>query len=77
LDGIGILDFEWSKKTLRRMSLRVHPENLLMQNKVLFRIPADLKTMRLTLKEKSWRLSPSSPIDIHPGERYLLDRFEH
>ncbi|WP_420421056.1 glycoside hydrolase family 95-like protein [Simkania sp.] len=61
------LDLEWSKKTLRRLTLRSNGEQtwkLKLQN--------DLKSYRLDGK----RVSIEDPLALEAGKTYLLDRFE-
>lgn len=74
LRGIGILDFEWSKKQIRKVILASSAEA-----PIRFNFGKKISTMRLSQvsQTKGSRISTCSSIDIHPGESYLFDRFEH
>lgn len=70
----GTIDVEWSKKQARRLIFEASAIG-----EVRFIFQTELKTMRLMSNShpKGIRIASSSIIDIRPGERYLLDRFEH
>lgn len=72
--GFGTMDMEWSKKQVRRIIF-----NATAIGEVRFRFQKGIRTMRLRTPThpKGMRTQTSTPIDILPGERYLLDRFEH
>lgn len=74
LAGIGVLDIEWTKKQIRKMILAPTSNQT-----VQFDFGKKIKSFRLTQgsQPKGSRLIASSSIDIHTGESYLFDRFEH
>lgn len=66
--GVGEIDLEWSKKTLRRVILHAD-----MPGDVLFELPTEIKTFRVNKKRK---LKRDEPLLLEPGKTYHLDRFE-
>lgn len=66
--GIGEIDLEWSKKTIRRAIIRATTPG-----EVLLDLPKEIKTFRLGKKKKQKR---DEPILLEPGNTYHLDRFE-
>ncbi len=68
-----LLDFEWTKKKMRRMMLLTDKSEAL---RVL--LPKDIHSFRLTTKEneKGALYSNGSEILLEPGVTYLCDRFE-
>jgi len=71
--GIGELDFEWSKKFLRRLILRATTSG-----EVIFVMPSEIKSFRVrkSLKEKGKRQSSQDPVLVEAGKTYFLDRFQ-
>ncbi len=74
LDDIGCLDLEWSKKQVRKLILRSNARET-----IHFNFGKKIKSMRYSQvsQPKGSRILAASPIDMHPGESYLFDRFEH
>lgn len=70
---IGSLDFEWSKKVIRRMLLKSEQEAELS-----FSFQKEIKRYRLreSLMDKGKIIDPNSPIPIKKGQQYLFDNFE-
>lgn len=66
--GIGEIDFEWSKKSLRRLILRASTSG-----EVLFDLQSAIKTFRVG---KRRRQKAGEPLLIEAGKTYFLDRFE-
>jgi hypothetical protein len=66
--GIGAIDFEWSKKTLRRVQICASTSG-----EVLLDLPKEIKTYRVQKKGKQ---KGSEPLLLEAGKSYLLDRFE-
>jgi len=71
--GIGTLDFEWTKKKLRRMILRSEFSGeltLVLQKKI--------KSFRLrrSLQDRGVVVKAPYCINVEPGKAYLLDHFE-
>lgn len=66
--GIGEIDFEWSKKKLRRALIRAS-----VSGEVLLELQKEIKTIRVGKKKKQ---KGSEPLLLEAGQTYLLDRFE-
>lgn len=66
--GIGEIDFEWSKKRLRRVILRA-----ITSGEVLFELQNEIKTFRVGKKKK---LRKDEPLLLEAGKTYHLDRFQ-
>ncbi len=66
--SLGTLDFEWSRKKLRKVTLVCEKSG-----KVLCHFPKSLKCFRVRKKEQ---LDVDTPFDVSSGEIVLLDRFE-
>lgn len=66
--GIGEIDFEWSKKILRRIILRATTSG-----EVLFELQNEIKTFRAGKKKK---LKRDEPLLLEIGKTYHLDRFQ-
>lgn len=73
-DGIGSLDFEWSKKSLRRVILYATDTK-----SIQFSVQNHLKSMRLrsNVSTKGERISCSSLINIQKDQFYFFDNFQH
>jgi hypothetical protein len=71
--GIGEIDFEWSKKTLRRAIIRASTSG-----EVLLELQKEIKTFRIrkSRREKGHRKKGSEPLLLEAGKTYLLDRFQ-
>ncbi len=69
----GKIDFEWSKKSLRRLALKAESDATLF-----FRFPPSVKKYRLRThpKEKGEQVEGRKGLEIKSGSTYLLDRFE-
>jgi len=69
----GLLDFEWSKKTIRR--LHFHAEK---DGEVIFYFPAQMRTFRLRqdFREKGRVYTCGESLEIKSGSHYLLDQFQ-
>jgi hypothetical protein len=72
-EGIGELDFEWTKKLLRRVILRASTSG-----EVLFDLQNELKSFRVrsSLNEKGRRHQKSEPLLLQAGKTYFLDLFQ-
>lgn len=66
--GIGQIDFEWSKKTLKRVVIRAN-----MSGEILFDLPKELKSFRVNRKE---RQQGGDPLFIQAGMSYFIDQFQ-
>ncbi|MGB7978096.1 MAG: hypothetical protein WCF19_02920 [Chlamydiales bacterium] len=66
--GIGEIDLEWSKKTVRRAIFRVASSG-----EVILDIPKGIETFRVDKKKKIKR---GEPLFLESGKTYHLDRFE-
>lgn len=66
--GVGELDFEWSKKILRRAVLRVSTTG-----EILFDLQKEIKFFRINKKAKH---KATEPLLVQAGASYLLDRFQ-
>jgi hypothetical protein len=71
--GIGEIDLEWSKKTLRRVIIRASTPG-----EVILELQKELKSYRVrkTMREKGHRQKGTEPLLLEPGKTYLLDRFQ-
>jgi hypothetical protein len=72
LDGIGLLDMEWTKKMIRRMVVKINVDGVI---NFQFR---QTKRMRIRRGERDHGeiISCDQPIQANAGERILFDRFE-
>ncbi len=68
VSGVGELDLEWSKKTLRRAILRVTTSG-----EVVLELQKEIKTFRVDKKRKQKK---DEPLLLEAGKVYFLDRFE-
>jgi len=66
--GVGEIDIEWSKKTLRRVIIRASAPG-----EVLFILQNEIKTFRVGKKK---RLKRDEPLLLEAGKTYHLDRFQ-
>lgn len=66
--GIGNIDFEWSKKTLRRVLIRSTK-----RVELKLKLQKGIKTFRVNQKE---RLKSDDVLRLSGNQTYLLDRFE-
>lgn len=66
--GIGTIDFEWSKKRLRRVVLYANTSG-----EVLFDLPKEIATFRIQRKQK---ISKNTPILLESNKTYHFDCFE-
>lgn len=66
--GVGKIDFEWSKKSLRRAV--IHTDT---SGEVIPEWPKEIKSYRVGKKESKKR---GEPLLLQAGKIYLLDRFE-
>ncbi len=66
--GIGEIDFEWSKKLLRRVIIRAATSG-----EVLFELQNEIKSFRVAKKRK---LKSNEPLLLEAGKTYHLDRFQ-
>lgn len=70
--GIGEIDFEWTKKLLRRVVIRATTPG-----EIIIELQNELKTFRVrtSLKEKGHRQSKTEPLRLEAGKTYFLDLF--
>lgn len=66
--GIGTLDFEWSKKLLRRVNIRAE-----ISGEVILELQKEIQTFRANKKKK---LKKGEPLLLEAGKTIHLDRFE-
>jgi hypothetical protein len=66
--GIGEIDFEWSKKTLRCVYLRASTSG-----EVIFELQKELKSFRVG---KKLQQKATEPLLLEAGKTYFLDRFQ-
>jgi hypothetical protein len=66
--GIGEIDFEWTKKTLRRVIVRATATG-----EVVSELQNEIKTFRVNKKRK---MQKEEPLLLEAGKTYHLDRFE-
>lgn len=66
--GVGEIDFEWTKKTMRRAILRVSTSG-----EVLFDLPKEIKSFRVGKKK---RQKATEPLLLESGKVYFLDQFQ-
>ncbi len=66
--GIGEIDFEWSKKTMRRCLIRANNSG-----EILFDLPKEIRRFRVG--RKKW-IQREEPLLIEEKKIFLLDRFE-
>lgn len=73
LRDFGLLDFEWSKKVIRRMIFK--PQN---SCSVRFSFHKGIKTFRLRngCKDRGNRVHTGERIDFIPGKEYFFDNFQ-
>lgn len=73
VEGVGVLDIEWSKKQLRQMHLKCHTSG-----EVLFIFPPDCKTVRVRehRRQKGKAHLCNEPFFFEKGHSYDLDRFQ-
>jgi hypothetical protein len=69
--GFGTLDFEWTKKSLRRALLHVHADA-----EVRLELHPDLKSFRLRVGSEERLLDAGTPFDVSQGQLIRLDRFQ-
>ncbi len=72
-NGIGEIDFEWSKKTLRRLIIRATTPG-----DIIFEMPPEIKSFRVrkSLNEKGKKQNSHDPLLVEEGKTYFLDRFQ-
>lgn len=72
-ENAGLLDMEWSKKTIRRMVLKVEDTQ-----EVLFRFQKEIKRFRVRKNEneRGCFIDHGQPVTVEAGQTYLFDRFE-
>lgn len=70
----GLLDIEWSKKTIRRVIFHATDER---QGEVMFRFPSGVKSFRLRCgpQDRGQRLQTNTLFSYEAGQQYLLDNF--
>ena len=66
--GIGQIDFEWSKKLLRRVIIRASTSG-----EVVLELQKEIKSFRVNKKQ---RQKGSDPLLLEAGKVYLLDNFQ-
>jgi hypothetical protein len=66
--GIGRVDFEWSKKLLKRVLICANTSG-----EVLLELQKEIETFRVNKKKKIKR---GEPLLLEAGKTYHLDRFE-
>ena len=73
LEGIGLLDFEWTKGLVKRAILRACQDAAL-----LFELPEAIRTFRLrtSLHEKGCKMDAAAEWKVEKDCVYFLDRFE-
>lgn len=69
--SFGTLDFEWSKKQLRRALLHVHADA-----QITLELHPDLKRFRIRIGSEERLLDAGTPFDVSQGQLILLDRFQ-
>ncbi|NGX43628.1 MAG: hypothetical protein K940chlam7_01926 [Chlamydiae bacterium] len=71
-EGIGTLDLEWSKKTIRRMIFRASSDK-----KITFSFQKQIKKFRLreSLKDRGTYLELGGGIEVRSGGVYCFDNF--
>lgn len=71
-DGIGAVDLEWSKKTIRRLIFHSHKEG-----EIAFDFQQGIKSFRLRMggRDRGKRYESSETIPIQPDCQYFLDNF--
>lgn len=71
--GIGEIDFEWSKKQLRRALIRAAASG-----EVILELQSEIKTLRVrkSQKDRGRRQKSTEPLLLEAGKTYLLDRFQ-
>lgn len=69
----GLLDIEWSKKTIRRVVL--HAAH---QHEAKLRFPNEIKSFRLRCgpQDRGQRVLVNTPLSCAAGQQYLLDNFQ-
>jgi len=69
----GNIDFEWSKKTIRRVCFHAQKDG-----EILLHFPSKMKFFRLRtdMREKGRILACGDSLEIKSGSQYLLDRFQ-
>ncbi|OGN64989.1 MAG: hypothetical protein A3E80_02105 [Chlamydiae bacterium RIFCSPHIGHO2_12_FULL_49_9] len=72
-DGIGEIDFEWSKGLLKKAIFRVKTAG-----DVVLELQKEIKTFRVrkNLKEKGKTQCAKEPLVLSAGSTYFLDRFK-
>jgi hypothetical protein len=68
VEGVGEIDFEWSKKVLRKAVLRASTTG-----EILLDLQKEIKSLRVN---KSVRHKATEPLLIQAGKSYSLDRFQ-
>ena len=68
LDGIGMLDLEWSKRSMRRAVLRTEHAGSI-------RFDANYR-LRESMRERGRRVEPQDVWHFEPNQTFLLDRFQ-
>jgi hypothetical protein len=66
--GIGKIDFEWSKKILRRVQIQASTSG-----EVILELQKEIKSYRVGKKTKQKAIEP---LLLEAGKTYILDRFE-
>lgn len=70
--SIGVLNIEWTKKKLRRMTLQAETSDAIQ-----FAFPRSLRSFRLrtSLQDHGFRQNCQDPVNVVDGQRYILDQF--
>ncbi len=73
LDDIGLLDLEWSKKTIRRINFQPHAND-----KLTFRFPKNVTNFRLRRLSDGLThfITCGQPIQFSSTDHYLFDNFK-
>jgi hypothetical protein len=71
----GLLDMEWSKKTIRRVIFHATDEG--QQREAMFRFPSGVKSFRLRCgpQDRGQRLQINTSFSYEAGQQYFLDSF--
>lgn len=70
-EGIGILDLEWRKNSIRRIVL-----NAVNDNEIHFNFRKDIKIYRIREGKVEKKVEAQDVIEVFAGKEYLLDNFK-
>jgi len=72
-DEVGVLDMEWSKKTVKKLKLHAKADN-----KICFKLQRGIVSFRVrnSLKDKGKLYKAEEMVPLQSGKIYFFDRFE-